>query len=85
MAEDEEALRKVAKRALDAAGYTVLIAADGDEALQICAQHAGDIHLLLTDVVIGRMLVQYRLYAGLFPAPPFKPCVRISRTRLNTT
>ena len=53
--EDEEALRKVAKRTLDAAGYTVLTAADGDEALLTCARHAGDIHLLLTDVVMPRM------------------------------
>ena len=53
--EDEEALRKVARRTLDAAGYTVLTAADGDEALLICAQHAGEIHLLLTDVVMPRM------------------------------
>jgi PAS domain S-box-containing protein len=53
--EDEEALRKVAKRSLEAAGYTVLAAADGDEALQVAAQHAGTIHLLLTDVVMPRM------------------------------
>jgi PAS domain S-box-containing protein len=53
--EDEEALRKVAKRSLEAAGYTVLTAADGDEALQVSAQHAGDIHLLLTDVVMPRI------------------------------
>jgi CheY-like chemotaxis protein len=55
VAEDEESLRKVARRTLDAAGYTVLTAADGDEALLTSAQHAGDIHLLLTDVVMPRM------------------------------
>ena len=53
--EDEEALRKLARRALVEAGYTVLTAADGDEALLICAQYAGDIQLLLTDVVMPRM------------------------------
>jgi two-component system cell cycle sensor histidine kinase/response regulator CckA len=53
--EDEEALGKVARRTLDAAGYKVLTAADGDEALLQSAQHAGDIHLLLTDVVMPRM------------------------------
>jgi two-component system cell cycle sensor histidine kinase/response regulator CckA len=53
--EDDEALCKVAKRSLDAAGYTVLAAADGDKALQICARYAGDIHLLVTDVVMPRM------------------------------
>ena len=53
--EDEEALRRVARRILGAAGYTVLAAANGDEALAICAQHVGDIHLILTDVVMPRM------------------------------
>ena len=53
--EDEEGLRRVAGRALEAAGYTVLAAADGDDALLTSAQHVGDIHLLLTDVVMPRM------------------------------
>jgi CheY-like chemotaxis protein len=53
--EDEEALRKVARRSLEGAGYTVLAAGAGDEALLISAQHAGEIHLLLTDVVMPRM------------------------------
>jgi PAS domain S-box-containing protein len=53
--EDEEALRKVVLRTLDGAGYKVLCAADGDEALLKSARHAGDIRLLLTDVVMPRM------------------------------
>ena len=53
--DDEEALRKVVSRALDAAGYNVLVAQAGDEALRLSAQHAGEIHLLLTDVVMPRM------------------------------
>ena len=53
--EDEDALRRVALRTLESAGYKVLTAADGDEALMKSAQHAGDIHLLLTDVVMPRM------------------------------
>ena len=53
--EDEEALRKIARRSLEAAGYTVLTAGAGDEALLISAQHAGIIHLLLTDMVMPRM------------------------------
>ena len=53
--EDEEAVRRVTSRTLAAAGYTVLTAADGDDALLTCAQHGGDIHLLLTDVVMPRM------------------------------
>jgi two-component system cell cycle sensor histidine kinase/response regulator CckA len=53
--EDEEALRKVAIRALQGAGYSVLAAANGEEALLISARHAGDIRLLLTDVIMPRM------------------------------
>lgn len=34
MIEDEEALREVARRTIDAAGYTVLTAADGEEGLE---------------------------------------------------
>ena len=36
-------------------GYTVLTARDGDEAVHICKQHAGPIHLLVTDVAMPRM------------------------------
>ncbi|MDD5308539.1 MAG: PAS domain S-box protein [Deltaproteobacteria bacterium] len=53
--EDEEGLRKVARRSLEAAGYTVLTAADASEALLIFARNEGDIHLLLADVVMPRM------------------------------
>jgi two-component system, cell cycle sensor histidine kinase and response regulator CckA len=53
--EDEEALREVARRILHAAGYDVLTAKDGDEAIELCAGYADDIHLLLTDVVMPRM------------------------------
>ena len=53
--EDEEALRRVTQRMLERAGYKVLTAASGDEALVTVAQHKGDIHLLLTDVVMPRM------------------------------
>lgn len=36
-------------------GYTVLTARDGDEAIRISKQHAGPIHLLVTDVAMPRM------------------------------
>jgi len=53
--DDEAAIRKIARRSLEAAGYTVLTAASGDEALETAAQYEGEIHLLLTDVVMPRM------------------------------
>jgi signal transduction histidine kinase/DNA-binding response OmpR family regulator len=55
LVEDEEALLKVSERILKAAGYTVLSAANGNEALLTCARHTGDLHCLLTDVVMPRM------------------------------
>jgi len=55
LVEDEEAIREVAKRALEIAGFKVLPSAAADEAMQTAARHAGQIHLLLTDVVMPRM------------------------------
>ena len=53
--EDEPALRMVARRILENAGYTVLVAASGDEALTIFRRAVTPIHLLLTDVVMPGM------------------------------
>ena len=50
--EDEEALRAVARRMLESAGYTVLLARNGREALQVLDRHDGTVHLVLTDVVM---------------------------------
>jgi two-component system cell cycle sensor histidine kinase/response regulator CckA len=55
LAEDDEAVRNVAKRILVGAGFTVLTAAGGPEALLLCEQHPAEIHLLLTDVVMPGM------------------------------
>ncbi|MCX6543383.1 MAG: PAS domain S-box protein [Acidobacteria bacterium] len=50
--EDEEALAGVARRMLQSAGYQVLIAGNGEEALRVLAQCDGSVHLVLTDVVM---------------------------------
>jgi CheY-like chemotaxis protein len=54
--EDEEALREVTKRIFTRNGYQVVTAADGPEALDIALHHDGEIHLLVTDVVMPHML-----------------------------
>ncbi|MGH2929169.1 MAG: ATP-binding protein, partial [Solirubrobacteraceae bacterium] len=53
--EDEDAIRTVAERILGRAGYVVLSAASGPEAITIARGHPGPIHLLLTDVVMPKM------------------------------
>jgi CheY-like chemotaxis protein len=53
--EDEEAVCNLAKRILGAAGYTVLVAASGADALAKCERHSDEIHLVLTDVVMPEM------------------------------
>jgi CheY-like chemotaxis protein len=59
--EDEESVRALACRILRERGYSVLEAADGMEALRITGEFAGEIHLVLTDVVMpgmsGRSLI----------------------------
>jgi CheY-like chemotaxis protein len=53
--EDAEEVRKLAVRILKRQGYTVLEGSQGDEAYNVCKQHKGPIHLLVTDVVIPIM------------------------------
>jgi|Deesub1362A_J573_1020465.scaffolds.fasta_scaffold02235_4 PAS domain S-box-containing protein len=53
--EDDGLVRVLARRILEDHGYRVLEAADGREALEICNQLGGEVHLLLTDVVMPKM------------------------------
>jgi two-component system cell cycle sensor histidine kinase/response regulator CckA len=55
LAEDEDALRESVAAYLVQHGYRVLKASNGDEALQVAARYSGDIHLLLTDVVMPKL------------------------------
>ena len=52
LVEDAEPLRALAREFLQHAGYKVLEAAKGNDALQIARDFGGPIHLLLTDVVM---------------------------------
>jgi PAS domain S-box-containing protein len=53
--EDEETVRALAARILGRAGYTVLCAGGGEEALRIAREHRGRIELVLSDVVMPGM------------------------------
>jgi CheY-like chemotaxis protein len=55
LVEDEPMVRRLSREILEMHGYHVLEAMQGDEALRICEQHEGPIHVLLTDVVMPRM------------------------------
>lgn len=50
--DDEPTLRSVIRRCLLREGYTVLVAEDGEQARRLALEHAGPIHLLVTDVVM---------------------------------
>jgi PAS domain S-box-containing protein len=53
--EDDEGLRKFAQEVLQSYGYRILVAENGEDALRVCKEHEGPIHLLLTDVVMPKM------------------------------
>lgn len=71
LVEDDLSILKLAKKILDGLGYTVLIANTPGEAMGLAEEHAGKIHLLVTDVVMpelnGRDLAEQlkSLYPGL--------------------
>jgi PAS domain S-box-containing protein len=60
--EDEQSVRLLARRILEMYGYVVLDAAGSADSLRICEEHKGQIHLMLTDIVMpganGRELAQ---------------------------
>jgi signal transduction histidine kinase len=53
--EDEQGVRELACEFVESAGYTVLSAKDGTEALAMAEESDEPIHLLLTDVVMPKM------------------------------
>src|SRR5208282_4741007 len=55
LVEDDPAVRGLANSILRDKGYAVLAPQHPAEAEQICAQHAGTIHLLLTDLIMPGM------------------------------
>jgi PAS domain S-box-containing protein len=53
--EDDPEVRGLARFVLQNHGYTALEAGDGTEALQVCQNHGGSIHLIVSDVVMPTM------------------------------
>jgi len=73
LVEDEQLLRDMTRMFLEAGGYTVLSASDGDDAIRVAHELGDKIHLLFTDVVMpkmsGRQLTEYLL--------PFHPHMKV--------
>lgn len=55
LVEDETYVRDITREVLEMCGYTVLSAKDANEGISIFERHQGEIHLLLTDVVMPGM------------------------------
>ena len=55
LVEDEPSVRKLVRHILEKQGYSVLEASTGALALKVIEKHAGEIHLLLSDVVMPGM------------------------------
>ena len=58
LVEDEDSVRTLTQMILKNYGYNLLVASKGEEALRICEQHQGPLHLLLTDVIMPGMTGQ---------------------------
>lgn len=52
LVEDDAGVRKLAEQVLQRQGYTILVAGNGQEALDLVSHYAGPIQLVLTDVVM---------------------------------
>lgn len=55
LVEDEPMILDITTKMLERQGYTVLAAATPGEAIRLAREHAGEIHLLMTDVVMPEM------------------------------
>ena len=55
LVDDEEAILEVGKEMLEAMGYRVLLARNGKEAVDVYSEHAGDVDLVILDMVMPDM------------------------------
>jgi DNA-binding NtrC family response regulator len=55
LVDDDESIRRFARRVLIVHGFRVIEASDGAEALEVASSHAEPIDLLLTDVIMPKV------------------------------
>jgi len=77
VADDEEAVRRVAVAFLERAGFTVVEASDGAEAVELFKQHAQDVDVVLLDLTMPRMGGR-EAYAAIREMAPMVPVVFMS-------
>ncbi len=67
--DDEEAVRILTRKTLEAYGYEILLASDGAQGVAVCAREAGEIHLVITDLAMPLMdgPATIRAVRSLFP------------------
>jgi PAS domain S-box-containing protein len=53
--DDEDAIREITKKSLEAHGYNVLVASDGIEAIAMYTQHKNEISVVLVDMMMPSM------------------------------
>lgn len=71
--DDEQAIRDLIRRTLEAFNYRVLMAGDGTEGLTQFIQHQGIVRLVMTDMMMPKMAgpALIRAIANLNPETPF--------------
>ncbi len=77
LVEDAQPLLELGRRILETLGYTVLVASTPQEAIDHAGKSAGDIHLLITDVVMPEMNGR-ELMEKLCAARPAMKCLFMS-------
>jgi PAS domain S-box-containing protein len=82
LAEDEPAILKMTTKMLQQQGYTVLAAATPAEAIRLADMHSGEIHLLMTDVVMPEMNGR-QLHRNLLTGYPNLKCLFMSGYTAN--
>ncbi len=55
LAEDEAGIRRATTRALERMGYTVLVAEDGEAALEMYRKHSEEIALVISDLIMPKL------------------------------
>ncbi len=80
--DDDDLVRHLAQKTLTRAGYQVLAARDGDDALEIFMAHATEVKLLILDVVMPRMDGRM-LYENICEMRPGVPALFVSGYQSN--